>query len=497
MAPEELEQEMEQSSSEEQGEEKEKLHLDVKVDSKGACERHVTVSIPREEVERYFDKAFSDLMPNAAVPGFRPGRAPRKLIEHRFRKEVSDQVKGSLIMDSLSQITDEQKLAAISEPELDLRAIEIPDEGPMVFEFDIEVRPEFELPNWKGLQIERPVRDFTEADVDQQLRRILENRGRLVPYEGPAEVGDYISTKLTFRHGEEVLSQSDEEVIRIRPVLSFRDGKIVKFDKLMQGVRAGETREAEATLTDDAPNEALRGKRVTAVFEVHEVKRLELPELTGDLLRDLGNFESEAELRDSIREQLKRQLQYHQQRQARRQVLSQLTVAAHWDLPPELLQRQSNRELQRAILELRSAGFTDDQIRAHQNELRQNSRAATARALKEHFILERIAEEEGIEDQPEDYDTEVALLAAQAGESVRRVRARLEKQGLMDALRNQIIERKVIDRILSHAKFKDIPFELEPSDAEAIDQSASGGEEESEIPEAEFPDEPKSNRPGQ
>ena len=123
-------------------------------------------------------------------------------------------------------------------------------------------------------------------------------------------------------------------------------------------------------------------------------------------------------------------------------------ASANWDLPPELLKRQSRRELERAVLELRRSGFSDDQIRAHENELRQNTLSTTARALKEHFILERIAEEEKISDDPQDYENEIRLIAAQSGESVRRVRAQLEKRGLMDILRNQIIERKTIELVL-------------------------------------------------
>ena len=161
----------------------------------------------------------------------------------------------------------------------------------------------------------------------------------------------------------------------------------------MKGVKAGETREGQAKLTNDAPNEALRGKTVTAVFEVLEVKKLELPELTPELLHEMG-FESEAELRDAIQEDLKRQLEYHQQQETRRQITATLTESANWQLPPELLRRQSRRELERAVLELRRNGFSDAEIQAHENELRQNSAASTARALKEHFILERIAEDQ-------------------------------------------------------------------------------------------------------
>jgi trigger factor len=478
----EVEREIEKELDEEEA--KEKLTLEVDVQGRSACERHIVTKISREDVDRVLDKEYSELVTSAQVPGFRPGHAPRKLVEKRFHKEVSERVKGSLLADAIAQLTDEQKLSPISEPVLDLDAVEVPDEGPMTFEFDIEVRPDFDLPQWKGMTIGRPVHEFTDEDIDRELKNLLSRHGRLVPYAGPAESGDYISTNLRFDYQGQVLSSAAEELIRIRPVLSFRDGKIEKFDELMKGVCAGETRSGEAQLSDDAPNQALRGCSVTATFEVLEVKRLELPEITEEFLSALGSFDSEADLRDAIRDNLKRQLVYQQHRRAREQITAALTVAADWELPPELLKRQSQRELQRAVMELRRSGFGDEEIRVYENQLRQNSRQSTARALKEHFILERIAEEEKIEDAPADYDVEVKLIAEQSGETPRRVRARLEKANQMDVLRNQIIERKVIELILEHATFKEVPYEPESLEAEALERSAGGEEAKAEEPEA-------------
>jgi trigger factor len=475
-------QDKEDQLEEGEAEEAVKLNLDVKIDARSACERHITVTIPREDIDRYYGNAFSELMDKAAVPGFRAGRAPRKLVELRFRKDVTDQVKGSLLMDSLGQISESHDLSPISEPDFNPTAIEVPEEGPMTFEFNIEVRPEFDLPNWKGLKIERPVREFTDEDVEKQLQTLLARHGKLVPFDGPAEADDYLAMNLTFKNGDEVISSVKEEIIRIRPVLSFRDGRVEKFDKLMKGVQAGETRVGKAKLSEDAPNEQLRGKEITAEFEVLEVKKIELPELSHAFLQELGDFDSEADLRDAIRDSLARRLSYAQQQRARQQILAALTEAANWDLPPALLKRQSARELERSVLELKRSGFGDAEIRAHENDLRQNSRVNTARSLKEHFVLERIAEDQKIEESPDDYDSEIELIAMQSGESPRRVRAQLEKRGLMDTLRNQIIERKAIELILTEAKFKDVPYVIEGTDAEAIDQSA-GGEEE-EIPEA-------------
>lgn len=459
--------------------------MDLQVDIKevGACKRHVTVTVSRADIDRYLDKSYSEMMGSANVPGFRPGRAPRKLVEARFRNEVIDQVKGNLLIDSMSQITETEKLAAISEPDIDPLAVEVPEEGPMTFEFDLEVRPDFELPQWKGLKIERPVHEFGDKDVEARLQEVLSEEGKLVPHKGAVETGDYIVTKLIFSHDGKELARSDEEVIRIRPELSFRDGKIGKFDELMKGAKAGDKRVGEAVLTQDAPNQALRGKKVTATFEILEIKKLELPEMTPALLEELGGFESEAELRDAILDSLNRQLQYAQQRQAREQIMAVLTDAADWDLPPDMLQRQAHRELQRTVLELRRSGFSEDQIRASENELRQNSMESTKKSLKEHFVLERIAEDQDIEDAAEDYDSEIALIAAQTGESPRRVRAQIDKGGMMDALRNQIIERKTIDLILEHADFKDVPYVPPGSSATAINRAAGGGDN-SDIPSA-------------
>src|SRR5690606_13292402 len=130
---------------------------------------------------------------------------------------------------------------------------------------------------WKGLKIERPVKEFKDADVNARLEEILARHGRLMPFDDAATSGDYVVCNLTFKEGDYVISESKEEVIRIRPVLSFRDGKIEAFDKLMVGVKAGETRTGQAKLSADAPTQALAGKTVSAVFEVLEIKRLKLP----------------------------------------------------------------------------------------------------------------------------------------------------------------------------------------------------------------------------
>ena len=457
------------------------LTLDVGVEKVSACERKVKVSVAREDIERAFAAAIGDLMPTALLPGFRPGRAPRRLVSSRFKSELKDQVRSKLLTDAMSQVTEDQKLAPISEPDLDIEAVILPDEGPMTFEFGIEVRPEFELPEWRGLSIKRPSREISEADIDEAIVGILRDRSRLVPHSGSLAEGDLIVANLRFLDGDTVLSHAEEVEMVVRPKLSFADAELPGFATLLKKAKAGDTVTATVTISSEAAVEALRGKEVGLELEVLEAKKLEPPELTPAVLAELGDFESVDGLRAAVRRQLENQIEWHRRRQVRQQVSSALTASAGWDLPPRLLRRQAQRELERAILELRRSGFDDDSIRRYVNELRQSAMASTARALKEHFILEKIAEESSVADAAADYDEEIRAIAAQSGESPRRVRASLERRGLMDVLRNQIIERKTIDLIESHAKFTDTPFEFPRPDAEAIDHAVCGvvvGEEE-------------------
>ena len=464
-------------------EEKKPLDLKVDVTSPSACQRHLVVTISRPDIDRYLDEAYSEMMPRASVPGFRPGRAPRKLVESHFRKDVAGQIKGSLLLDSMSQVTEDQDFSAISEPDFDFDAVEVPEEGPMTFEFDIEVRPEFDMPKWKGLKLDKPTKEFGKEEIDGHLGTILDRYAVVEPHEGKAELGDYLICNATFKFKDKEVSKAEELEIRLRPTISFTDGELEDFDKLMEGVEANAKKSAKVKLGTDAYDEELRGEDVDVEFEVLEIKRSKLPDLNEGMLKKLGSFENEGELRDAVKSELERQLSYHQNKRTREQITDLLTESASWELPPELLKRQASRELERALMELRSSGFGEEDIRAHENWLRQNSQESTAKALKEHFILERIAEDEDLEATDEDYDREIMMMALQSNESPRAVRSRIEKRGMMDALRNQIIERMAITKITDEATFNETEYEPGTATRAAV-YFAIAGEAPADIPEA-------------
>ena len=405
------------------------------------------------------------------VPGFRPGKAPRQLVVKRYKKEVSEQVKSKLLMPSLEQIDKEYKLEPIMQPRLDIDAIEIPETGPMSFEMDVEVRPQFDLPNYKGLKVMRPVAELTEKDVDDQLNRHLEARGSIVPkLEGNAEVGDYIVADLTFMGAD---GQVLDELKEARVPASARDALSERHDQ-GHGRRAGrggagETRELTAKLGSAVEDPELRGATIPVKVSVNDLKRLRLPELTAEFFDSIGADNLE-DLRRAVLDSLERKIESEQRQAIRRQILDQLLRQRPFELPTDLVSREERTTIQRLVAQFKREGLSDQEIRANEAQIRANAHETTLRSLKELLILGRIADAEQIEVGEEDATAEIEAIAARTDESARRVRARVEKEGGPDSLMTQILERKVIDRILEDTLIEDVQTKIEPEeDVETID----------------------------
>jgi len=132
-------------------------------------------------------------------------------------------------MDSMTQAGEECDFSAISEPIFDFEAIEMPEEGPMTFEFDIEVRPEFDVPEWKGLRLERQLHEYTDEEVSKHLAGLLARYGHMTSKTDPAEAGDHVTLNITFKDGDQELSKIEEQTVEIKPTLSFSDGNLTGF----------------------------------------------------------------------------------------------------------------------------------------------------------------------------------------------------------------------------------------------------------------------------
>jgi trigger factor len=200
----------------------------------------------------------------------------------------------------------------------------------------------------------------------------------------------------------------------------------------------------------------MRGENVTVTFSVTEVQHLRVPEIDKEFCERLG-ASSEEELDGMLKSSVSRQMEYSQRQETRRQVLDKITASADWDLPESLVRQQTENALRREILEMSQAGFTREQIMVRENQIRQDALVTTRQALKEHFVLDKIATKEGIECEQSDIDRELLMMSFQSGEPVRRIRARMAKSGMIDNLEAQLRERKAVDFILEKATFEEVP----------------------------------------
>ena len=455
----------------------ERMSLTVEITDAGPCRKSIRVVVAAADIANLRNLAVNDFSNQAEVPGFRKGRVPRGLLQSKFRNELGDELKQRVLVQSLEQLTEENNLDPIDEPDMDVESLEIPEEGDFEYTFEVEVRPDVALPDFSTVTLNRPSLEVSDDDVQKYIDRMLLDYGEKQDSEGPTKRGDVISATIEFQYKEATIQELPHMSVKIQPTLRFQDGEIAEFDKLMDGVSAGESREVDITISSEAEHIPMRGETVKAVISVDDVKTFLPASLDAALLDRIG-AESEDGLRDEVRQILERQVTYRQRQSAREQLLSLITESGDWELPEELVLKQVENALQREILEMQQAGYSAREIQARENELRQQSVSTTRQAMKEHFVLDRIATEEEVVVTNQDIEMEIMMMSFQSGETPRRLKARLVKTGVMENLEAQIRERKAVDIALEKAQYEEVEMDEElvaDLDIEAIDQSICTG----------------------
>jgi len=373
-----------------------------------------------------------------------------------IKTEISADIKQKVLLASLEQLSDENEIEPISEPKIDVESLDIPDSGDFHYEFEVEVRPDFELPDYAGIKITRSSGEPLEEEFQAYKEQFLMSYAERISTDDPAAEGDSVICDMTFTHEGRVIREVKGQSLQLMSQLNFQDSALDGFDKLMAGARVGDVREATVMISLQSPVVEMRGEKVTVKFEVTEVQHLQIPTIDKEFCERLG-AETEEELDGMLKSSVARQAEYQQRQETRRQVLDKITASADWELPESLVRQQTENALRREMLEMSQAGFTREQIMARENQIRQDALETTRQALKEHFVLDKIATKEGIECQQSDIDRELLMMSFQSGEPVRRIRARLAKSGMIENLEAQLRERKAVDFILENATFEDVP----------------------------------------
>jgi len=425
--------------------------MEVTVETLAACKKKLSITIPPEDIKAKFEERFAELEREAQVPGFRPGRAPRRLVEKRFREAVAEEVRTKLVAEAFEKAVKEQNLDVIGEPELDPEAIKMPDDGPLTFSIELEVRPEFQLPDYVGIPVsaERPA--VTDEGVAQALERLRESHGRLdpVPAEEEIKANDLITGDLTIQAGETMVV--DQQGVRLPVAAIAVEGiRIENLPELLKGAKTGETRSGKITISQEAEREDVRGKDAEVRIKIGSAARVALPDNLA-LLKTMDYEDMEA-LKAGVRRQLESQSDAAYSRAQEQAVEQWLLEKIPFDLPADLTARHANRLLQRRLADLQYRGITVDEIEKRLVEIQNATAEDAARDLKLHFILDAIGKNEKVEVIDAEVDARVRMIAMQYGRREDRLREEMQEQGTLDSLRQQILEDKVLRLLLEKAK---------------------------------------------
>lgn len=428
----------------------------VTVEDAGPGAKRVKIEIPADRIASKLDESFSELRKEAALPGFRPGHAPRKLIEKRFNEDVRDQVRRSLISESYQQALEKNSLQVIGEPEFDdPESIKLPAEGALSYSFQVEIQPKIDLPDLKGLKIRKPKIEIKDENIDQAMQNLREQQGTLVPVEDRGvNAKDFVVADIRVLVDDaEIASQQDAQLVA-RPG-RLAGIQIDDLDNQLEGTRAGETRDLSAPIPETHPNESARGKTAKVQVTVKDIKRMELPEVNEEFLEDLG-FENEQELREALREQMDEKIKHDVQQNMREQVLKFLNDTVQVELPSKLSDRQSDRVVSRRAVNLMMRGVPREQVEANLERLRHGAKEEAIQELKSFFILQQIASNLEVDVDEAELNGRVATIAIQRGERPERLKQEMAKDNSLANLYIQMRENKALDKILEQAEVEEV-----------------------------------------
>ena len=442
--------------------EEQDFQYNVKVEDLGPATKKISVEIPEDRIQERIKEQFKEIRSQAAIPGFRPGHAPQKLIEKKFATDVKDQVRRSLVSESYEQALEKNNLSVLGEPEFEnAENIQLPDSGPMNFSFTVEVQPEFTIPDLAGVKVKKPKIDVKDENVDQAMQNLREQQGSLMPVEDRGvKEKDYLLADVHVKVDGNVLGHQHDAQIVARP---GRIGgiQVDDLDKQLEGLKPGETRSIKAHAPDTHPNEQLKGKDVEIEVALKDLKHLELAEINQAFLDDLG-FKDEAELRDALKEQMVERIGYDVQQALREQVSKHLLDTIHFDLPAKLSGKQADRVVNRRAMDLMMRGLSREQIEANIERLRAGADEEAARELKLFFILQKLAADLGVDVDEAELNGRIAMLAAQRGRRPEKLKQDMAKDGSLANLYLQMREQKALDAVLQDATIEEVDVADQP-----------------------------------
>ncbi|HWG58050.1 MAG TPA: trigger factor [Candidatus Acidoferrales bacterium] len=422
-------------------------------ETQASCKREVELEIPAENVQKAADKVARDFAKVARVPGFRPGKAPVTLIRRRFAEDIQGEVVQSLVPEYLEKALDEKKLVPVTRPAVE--KIDFKEGEPLKFRAVFEVLPEFELGDYKSLDVQVDPVETGDTQIDKTIEEMRERAATFVPVEGrAAKDGDFVLIKLAgtpVGGGDPV--QADNILCHIGA-----EETLESFTENLRGASPGETKRFRSEYPASYPDPKLAGKTYDYSIEVQGIKEKKMPELNDEFAKDAagenGGISTLAELRDKIRENMEAARDQRQAAQAREKILDLLVQRHEFPVPEALVEEQMDTRLERVVRSLAAQGVDPRAVNVDWVSLRRQQHDRAVSDVKAELLLDRIATAENIDAADEDVEKEIATLAERSGQSTTAIRARLTKEGALVRMKSKLRSDKTLDWLYRTARIE-------------------------------------------
>src|SRR5256885_3349625 len=376
--------------------------MKVEVEKQPGSVSKLQIELPADEVAKEWDAIANSFARFAKIPGYRPGKAPRTVIDKRFRKEIQDELTKKLVSKSYHEAIVQEQLRVASLTNIE--EIQFGEDKSMRFRATVVTAPEFELPDYKNIPVQAPDTKVSDAEVDAALERLRDQSADFVDVPGRGlQMGDF--AVLDFEG-----SVDNKPISEIAPQASknLQGGKkfwlhlatdnfLPKFCEQLLGQKPGETRLVIVHFPDDFPVKELAGKKADYAVTLREIKEKDLPAIDDALAAKLVTGKNLADLHQMIEHDIEHAKEHDVERAKESQIVKYLHEQIQFELPPALLQNETRRALAELVQRNRERGVTDEMLKQKEKELIDGAAGLAANRLKTNFILHRIAEREKIQ----------------------------------------------------------------------------------------------------
>ncbi len=419
--------------------------------AEATCRRELDLEIPAEEVSKAMERVAKEFARVARVPGFRPGKAPVSLIRRRFADDIKGEVLQTLVPERVEKAVSDQKLTPVSQPQVD--KLDFAEGQPLKFRAVFEVLPDFELGNYKALEIEMPEMKITDEDVSKTLEEMRERAAAFAPVEGRSvENGDFVQLKLigTPAGGGDPL-QADSVLCHIGA-----EETMEPFNVNLRGASIADRKNFDVEYPADYPDAKLAGKTYHYAVEVLGIKTKKLPELNDEFAKDVSDAATLDELKKKVSDGLEHQRTHRQKEVQHEKILAEIVKLHDIPVPESLVERQMDVRLERVVRSLAAQGVDPRAVNVDWVALRRRQQERATDDVKAELIIDRIATAENIDVTEEDLQRELEHMAGHSGESADAIRARLTKQGTLDRMKAKLRSDKTLDWLAQNSRIRTV-----------------------------------------